>query len=590
MLDTILPSATPKTPKAVYELLWKELIPLLAGRPRVRVSRDNGRNYRQRDECDLPRSLPSRPAAVMLHNIKTGLAKVLAIDFDTKSLGPERVALDVRRTQELLASHSLRWIHDHSPSGGHHLYVPVAGGISPAEAYDTLFLLARMCPTVDPLPHRTAQQGCIRMPGSAHKRGGHQELLMSPGMALKVAREPGTAQAFGEFRASLEHLRPPESDLAEQDFVVPDRSGASKMSARILDIARNGFVQSDRYQSPSEARFAVLRTATNLGMGTTEIYQRMNDGRWPGLGSLFAGYKHPMKALKGDLQRLQTKGHRQGHVDVVKNNTSKPTAQGGSRESHSISFHEALKVWRNAVHLREKTYGSTRAGLQIRLLLRALGEAASKAQSSSIEFGCRALALATGMDHSTVSRHLRRLRSESDPLIRHTSPAHGKYADTYELVIPESVIESAAAVSYRRGKLYALRPVFRVLGTVAAFTHEALEQGCSSTAEVMQATGLSRSAVQDALSVLAEHHMAFKGPEGWVETGANLTFLAELLGATDDIELQRHAYSQQRFQWLIWLSTRMGFSHGFEYTDQDYPFEEFEPPPEITPPPVSPPG
>jgi hypothetical protein len=190
------------------------------------------------------------------------------------------------------------------------------------------------------------------------------------------------------------------------------------------------------------------------------------------------------------------------------------------------------------------------------------------------------------MDHSTVSRHLRRLRSESDPLIRHTSPAHGKYADTYELVIPDSAIESAAAVSYRRGKLYALRPVFRVLGTVSAFVHEALEQGSSSTAEIMQATSLSRSAVQDALSVLAEHHMAFRAPQGWVETGANLTFLAEMLGATDEVELQRHAYSEQRFLWLFWLSTRMGFSHGFEYTDQDYPFEEFEPPPETAPPPL----
>lgn len=585
MLDTILPFATPETPEPVDYELWRDLVPLLAGRPRVRISRDNGRNYRQRDERILDEALPSRPAAVMLHDVKTGLAKVLAIDFDSGKRGAEWVEVDVRKTQDMLTKFGIRWIHDRSPSAGEHLYIPIAGGITSGDAIDFLKLLAVTCPTVDPMPHMTVQHGCIRMPGSPHKLGGRQELLMSHKMALSIAQTPAPRECFDALAQSLEHLRPPVLEPI-QATAVSDREGHSELSSDFLRIARNGHEPGGRYNSPSESRFAVLRSATNAGLDATAIYQRMNDGRWPGLNTLFARYASPMKELQAELRRLKNKGQMQGYCAVAKNNTSKPKAQGGTRSLHSVGFYEWLKIWRNAVHLREHLYGFSRSGLQLRLVLRAMGEAASKAQSSSIEFGCRALALATGLDHSTVSRHLRQLRSESEPLIRLTSPAHGKYADTYELIVPAGLLEGSAAISYRTGKLHALRPVFRVLGTVAAFVYEALEQGLSSTPQIVKSTGLSRSSVQDALMVLQEHHVAFKGQHGWMDTGANLSFLADLLGATDELELQRSVYAQQRFLWLSWLNSRMGTFSAFDYAGEDYPFENFEPPWESDPPPL----
>lgn len=577
MLDTILPFATQKTAEPDHDALWRDLIPLLAGRARVRVSRDNGRNYRQRDERALDPTLPSRPAAVMLHDAKTGLAKILAIDFDSGVRGADQVEIDVRRTQDMLSEHGMRWIHDRSPSAGEHLYIPISGGITTGDAVDFLRLLALKCPTVDPMPHMTVQHGCIRMPGSAHKLGGRQELVMSPGMALKVASSPAPRSRFDALRQSLERLRPaaPEPEAAGS---INDRGGRGEMNAVVLGIARNGFQPGGKYDSPSEARFAVLRAATNAGFDAPAIYQRMNDGRWPGLSTLFSRYRSPMKELQADLNRLRNKGHRDGQKTVVKNNTSQPKAQGGTRSTHSVSFYEWLKVWRNASHLREHSYGSSRVGLQLRLVLRALGEAASKSQSPFIEFGCRALAIATGLDHSTVSRHLRTLRAEAEPLVRLSSPAHGKYADTYELVVPAGLIEGSAAISYRAGKLHALRPVFRALGVVAAFVYESLEQGLKTTPEIMRSTGLSRSSTQDALGVLEEHHLVIKVKAGWIETGANLGFLADLLGATDEVEQQRNIYAHQRFLWVSWLNTRLGVHSGFAFSDQDYPFEEFEPP------------
>lgn len=520
----------------------------------------------------------------MLYDSRTGLSKVLAIDFDSKNFGVDKVQLDVRRVQSLLSEHGLRWIHDRSASGGEHLYIPVAGGLSVGEAVDVLELLAQLCPTIDPSPHRSIQHGCIRMPGSAHKHGGNQELLMSTMMAITVAKAPAPRASFVALHRSLEKYRPVKPDVEEITEVF-DREGPGSMNAIVLEIARNGFQASGRYSSPSEARFAVLRSASNMGMGTTEIYQRMNDGRWPGLGSLFVRYRSPMKELKADLARLKAKGHRNGNSTVAKSNTSQPKAQGGLEILHSASFYEGLKIWRNALHLKEATYGSNKAGLQIRLVLRALGEAASKAQSTLIEFGCRSLAIATGLDHSTVSRHLRTLRSEPEPLIQLVSPAQGKYADTYELVVPEALVESAAVISYRCGKIQALRPVFRVLGPVASFVYEALEQGHSNTPAIMRATNLSRSAVQDALYVLDGHALATRSGETWLVLSPNMDFLAEMLGATTEVEFQRQAYSQQRFLWVSWLNSRLGFFEGFGYTEEDYPFEQFEPSLEGTHPP-----
>lgn len=541
----------------------------------MRVSRDNGANYRQRDERHLDASLPSRPAAVMLHDVRTGLAKVLAIDFDAKD-NPARVEVDVRRVQELLTAHDLRWIHDSSPSGGHHLYVPIAGGITAAEAVDTLKLLGTLCPSIDYMPHNNILHGCIRMPGSAHRLGGRQELLMSLPMALSVAKNPAPRKSFDALCSSLEMHRPIEVHTDEPS-PIGDRGRSKNMSAKILDIARNGHI--GIYRSPSEARFAVLRSAANMNMTATDIFERMNDGRWPGLAHLFGKYSNTMKALVADLRRLKNKGHKQGESSVVKSNTSQPEAQGGNTPKKNLRFYEWMKTWRNALHLKEQSFGSTRSALQLRLLLRAIGEAATKSQSTVIEFGCRSLALATGMDHSTVSRHLKTLRSGEDALIKHIGPARGKNADLYELVLPHALEQSAGSISYRSGKIHALRPVFRALGPVAAFVYEALEAGHCTVPEIVRATQLSRSSVHEALGSLEAHHLAFQDGTTWVETGANLGFLAELLGASDAVAAQRDEYGLQRRIWVTWLMSRASqvvmVSH-----DEDYPFELFEPPPD----------
>ena len=125
--------------------------------------------------------------------------------------------------------------------------------------------------------------------------------------------------------------------------------------------------------------------------------------------------------------------------------------------------------------LLERTRYTGRSSIGTRWVLRALGEAAMKTGSRYIAFGVRSLSIATGLDHTTVAAHLRALRDEPDPLIDLIENDRGLAGDLYQLRIPDDITTRATTISWRPGKLHALRPVFRELGHPAALVYEALE-------------------------------------------------------------------------------------------------------------------
>ena len=64
----------------------------------------------------------------------------------------------------------------------------------------------------------------------------------------------------------------------------------------------------------------------------------------------------------------------------------------------------------------------------------------------------------------------------------------GTKGDLYMLTVPEDVKAAAEDLTWQKGKIHALRPVFRELGLPAAFVYEALEHSPGlSTAEHREA-------------------------------------------------------------------------------------------------------
>jgi hypothetical protein len=164
------------------------------------------------------------------------------------------------------------------------------------------------------------------------------------------------------------------------------------------------------------------------------------------------------------------------------------------------------------------------------------------------------LSVATGLDHTTVAAHLRALREEDDPLIDLIENDRGLQGDLYQLRIPDDTAARAARIGWPAGKLHALRPVFRELGHPAAFVYEALEHSRGRperSFDLVTRTGLSRTAVYEALETLAAWNLVEPKAGRWVLVPAtSLVLLAEQFGCTDTVRalVNRHRDERARYR------------------------------------------
>jgi DNA-binding transcriptional ArsR family regulator len=580
---------------------WAALAPLLAGQPRVRLSRDAGKTYPQKLERALTEALPTFPAAVRIFG-KDGTCAAIFLDFDSSVAGVDWVQADVRAVQAWLHNCGARWIEDFSPNGGRHVYVPLEQRVTFSEARDLVEALGTRYRTLDKTPHQNLLHGCMRTPGSPHKRGGHQELAMSLSMAYDVARRPNNAAVWTAMNAELEgEIGAVRALRLEQTFTPAAAEAprvkrpAGRMSRVMQLMAQTGLYDSNRYASDSDARQAILTGAAAAGMELTDVERRMMQGTWPGLASFYARYasRHRVPALRRDWQNAVSYLSKIPQSGDGKNNarispTSPPNTQPPALQVNPISTtpdteHRFIRTWRNALRLKEHAYTDSRTGLARRMVLRSLGEAAHMTASRFVEFGARSIAVATGLDHTTVGSHLRALRSERDPLVTLIEQGRGTKGDLYMLTVPEEMKSAAEDLTWRKGKIHALRPVFRELGLPAAFVYETLEHSPGlSTAELVKLTRLSRTAVSEALDVMAAWNMIARDTtRAWsVVATTSLKDLAEHFGVLEAVAAQLQRYRIERILWKEWLSKNVNTVAELLSPGEDYPWEVFEGPPD----------
>lgn len=203
--------------------------------------------------------------------------------------------------------------------------------------------------------------------------------------------------------------------------------------------------------------------------------------------------------------------------------------------------------------------------------------------SRFVEFGVRSIAIATGLDHTTVGSHLRALRDEKDGLVTLVEEGRGTKGDLYMLTVPEEVKAAAEDLTWQKGKIHAMRLVFRELGLPAAFVYEALEHSPGlSTAGIIKLTRLSRTAVSEALEVMAAWNMVARdNTRAWsVVTATSLKDLAEYFGVVEAVAAQLQRYRIERILWREWLSRNVNTVAELLSPDENYPWEEFEGPPD----------
>ena len=547
---------------------WEQFASTIAGRPRVRVSRDGGRTYPAGCERPLTAALPSAPAAVLLYDAE-GSARCLAADFDVSRGGSAQVDADAAAFAALVEACGGRSFADRSPTGGRHVYVTWSSPVSIADLRPVMYALSALYPSLDIGPMCNPAAGCIRPPGARHRRGGHQTLTTALPEALAAVAVPCGP---GVWAALLDRLAPQLDALDEPcaDSLGPAEDQASEVAvtaparrlpSRVARIAATGTYDTDRYASPSEARQAVMTAAAAAGWTLAQVRAEISAGRWPGMAGFYARYRPRTRrnALARDWKKAQA------HLERGKSVRNSPTRglahTGGPPNDHSARSNEIVEAgdsgeyqwirsWSNAIRVLERTSRwAGRAGLSVRLVLRALGGMAQVRGTRAIDIGRRSLALRCGLDDSTVGAVLRALRAEDDPVLELLEDNRGELADLYTLRIPDAAVEVAQWARWRAGNITAIHPAFRELGAACALTYETLTGQPSARTAIVRDACLPPSTVAEALRVLAEHGLAERDGDGWRRGPADLDRLADAFGVTEIVAALVRRYQVERAAW-----------------------------------------
>jgi hypothetical protein len=549
---------------------WSALVPLMSAHRWAFVSRDGGRNYQLRDRRRITATPPPAPAAIPIYD-GTGRTRLLVVDLDTSRTSIETVQHDLAGVQALIEGAGGRCIVDHSPSGGHHLYLPLADSLPLGEARALAQAIARRWPSVDAVPMTNTVTGCIRPPGSLYKDGkSRQELITPLGVAYDILQRPASSTVVDQLRHELRHelaqltAQPPADATLSDDYAdapwLPLPGGARQLTARYREIAATGVYDRAHYASPSEARQAVLCSAVAAGMHLADVARRIDAGHWPGLNSFYQRYhhRHRRKALIRDWHNAhryvaqQRQAKTAGVGSVRQCDTRGSDTQRGAGGATAYQF---VRIWTSAVD----AHAAEHLTPDQHMLMRALAEAAQRTGSIEIEFGTRSLSLAAGKrTHQALAKNLRVLRSEEDPFIELVEEHQGTVADRYRLRLPARY-EHHARREWRKGKIHGIRAPFRALGAIAALTYEALETAVAGVNGRQLAKRIHRSpsAVLDALQALAAWDLAEHTPTGWtVSPRADLNLVAEALGVYEEIRDQVRRIRTERQQWWEWLGVR----------------------------------
>ncbi|MEV7135832.1 hypothetical protein AB0N24_23480 [Arthrobacter sp. NPDC093128] len=241
------------------------------------------------------------------------------------------------------------------------------------------------------------------------------------------------------------------------------------------------------------------------------------------------------------------------------NDTSHPEPTGGAAGSASKAgirqlVNDAENIFYAVLDDRLKRLG--REGHHLRFTLRQILGFARANDTELVEVGCRSLALGLGKHHGTVARQLPRLVALSDGLLTKVADARHKRADVYLLQLPEKYEQLARELAWKKGKIHGIRYVFRALGDHSALVYECIERSRHSptNADIIRATGISRSAVEKAVNEMAALCMIHREEGRWrITATTNLTQLAARLGVIDDVQAQISLHRHQRAVWHAYL-------------------------------------
>ncbi|MDR7161751.1 hypothetical protein [Arthrobacter sp. BE255] len=462
-------------------------------------------------------------------------------------------------------------MEDFSPSGGRHIYVPLAERLDGAAARELVEALALQAASLDPGPHQNITDGCIRVPGSLYKSGGYQVLITPLSAAYDIMSRRNPAVAVDRLREALapelSRLRELRARMAKPAATISGSAALMPVSAGVeaplRRIARTGLYDTARYKSPSEARMAVLNHFSACRWTLDQVRAGIA-GQFPGLAALYGSDAKQGRLLETEWAKAVAWTQKDtppsaGRKNAFINDTSQTlTTGGGINKPSRAAIHQLVNDLENILYavLDYRMMKLGRESVGLRFLFRSLLGYMRAKETDLLDVGCRTLATALGKHHATIARLLPRLVRVSDGIITKVADARRRSADVYLIQLPAHLQQLTRELSWRKGKIHGIRNVFRALGAPAALVYEAIERGRRSptNSDIIRATGISRSAVENALAEMSALKMIHRDGRQWhVTATTNLGQLAVRLGVMDDVQAQIRLYRHQRAAWHAYL-------------------------------------
>lgn len=579
------PNISIQTPDCAPAVVWKRLARLIAAPGRAQMRLYNSRTRKFSDTARLTDSLPARPAAVYFY--AKGRTEQIVLDFDATHHGAAQVKADLDTAASWITACGGVIVTDSSTNGGRHLICPLAIGTSAScdEMSTLVRLLGARLPTLDITPNTNADTGCISVPGSPDKNGGHRQLDDSLAAAVEAFTTRSAPDLLtrlymllGALKPTANHATAPAqapADVVVTDYLegngddarlAPAYRRSAPMPADVADFAAHGALNPHRltWESNHEARMSVVVNAIARGHSLADIRDRIAPGGcWhDGLGMSYARYKYRAELA---LTKDYTKALNWYITNVVKSSPPRHKennySPGGS--AHGWRGPKNLRHWlANALAWADAEYAGKRCRWTVHAVLQGLAFAAlvSGEQCSGtwlVGVGGRALSIGCGLlSEDTVWRVLADLRERpGSPLIL-TRRAIGTEADVYALTTQNRVNTDVARTE--RVRTEAVHAAWSVLGHHLRRIYELVAyHGLTRKADLYAAAAVPRATGDKMVTDLEIAGLLTKSGWGTVTTGpVTLDAIAERqhLEQIREERLERHRC--ERAAWRRWLDER----------------------------------